>query len=375
MVQRFAALTILVLNSLMVASCGFLPADGPRPIIVASQGSDATDENAPYRVVRLNQDNVQSLKELPEARLFSRFGNKAKSPTARIHVGDVVTISLWEAGSGSVPSSLPNALPPQMIGKDGLVRVPFADHIDATNLTTDELADKIQRALRGKFIDPQVIITAQQTATQSATVIGDVVASARIPLNDKGDRLLEVLAQAGGAKLPAHEVLVRLVRNSVSETVRLRDILENPAENIYIHPGDTLYLMKSAPSATVMGAVRGTTYLELEDPTATLSDLVAKAGGLSNTQADPSSVYVFRYEQASILQKFDLKGQANKNSPIIYRVDMGTPAGYFVAKSFPIKDKDLIYVATATGTDVSNFFNILRSGTAAFKGADTVIQQ
>ena len=122
-----------------------------------------------------------------------------------------------------------------------------------------------------------------------------------------------------------------------------------------------------------MGAVKGTIYVELEDPSVTLVDLVAKAGGLSNMQADPSSVYVFRFEEPFVLQQFDLKADTKNKEPVIYRVDMGSPSGYFVARSFPIKDKDIVYVATATGSDVMNFFNILRSGTAAIKGADTLI--
>ena len=78
--KRLAAKSVLFATSMLVASCGFLPADGPRTVIVTSQASNDADENAPYRVIKLTQDNIKSLSVKPEARLLTRFGNKAKCP-------------------------------------------------------------------------------------------------------------------------------------------------------------------------------------------------------------------------------------------------------------------------------------------------------
>jgi polysaccharide export outer membrane protein len=46
---------------------------------------------------------------------------------------------------------------------------------------------------------------------------------------------------------------------------------------------------------------------------------------------------------------------------VIYRVDMSNPATLLVAQRFPIKDKDVLYVANAPLTDFAKFVNIVAS--------------
>jgi polysaccharide export outer membrane protein len=45
-----------------------------------------------------------------------------------------------------------------------------------------------------------VIVTITKSETYAATVSGEVVAGARVPLSVNGDRLLDLIALVGGAK-------------------------------------------------------------------------------------------------------------------------------------------------------------------------------
>ena len=60
----------------------------------------------------------------------------------------------------------------------------------------NETALAIQKRLQGLAIEPQVLVNIQQSGGTAATVTGDVTGAARVQLNPKGDRLLEVVAVA-----------------------------------------------------------------------------------------------------------------------------------------------------------------------------------
>jgi polysaccharide biosynthesis/export protein len=47
--------------------------------------------------------------------------------------------------------------------------------------------------------------------------------------------------------------------------------------------------------------------------------------------------------------------------PVIYRISLRDPASFFVAQSFPIRDKDVLYVSTAPLTDFQRFMGIVSS--------------
>jgi polysaccharide export outer membrane protein len=46
---------------------------------------------------------------------------------------------------------------------------------------------------------------------------------------------------------------------------------------------------------------------------------------------------------------------------VIYRVDLGDPASFFVAQSFPIRNKDVLYVSSAPLADLQKFVSIVSS--------------
>ena len=88
----------------------------------------------------------------------------------------------------------------------------------------------------------------------AVTVAGEVVSGARVRLSPGGDRLLEVIAAAGGARAPVYETFVRLSRNDVTATIPLERLVAEPAENIYARPGDVITLARVPRTFTVFGA-------------------------------------------------------------------------------------------------------------------------
>jgi len=46
---------------------------------------------------------------------------------------------------------------------------------------------------------------------------------------------------------------------------------------------------------------------------------------------------------------------------VIYRVDLSNPATFFVAQSFPIRNRDVLYVSNAPLADLQKFVSIVSS--------------
>ena len=80
---------------------------------------------------------------------------------------------------------------------------------------------------------------------------------------------------------------------------------------------------------------------------------------------------MFRYEYEAVYRQVAgndrfrellAKGlMANKDGlyPIVYRVDMSDPQSYIVAQTFPIRNKDVLYVSHHPAVDLGKFLSIV----------------
>lgn len=47
--------------------------------------------------------------------------------------------------------------------------------------------------------------------------------------------------------------------------------------------------------------------------------------------------------------------------PVVYRVDLKDPAMFFIAQGFPMRNKDVMYIANAPGAELQKFLNLVVS--------------
>ena len=90
-------------------------------------------------------------------------------------------------------------------------------------------------------------------------MIGDVKTPNRITLDINGMRALDAIARAGGAQNPAYDEVVQLTRHGVGKRVRLSQIISSPAENIYLQPDDTIYVLHDPAVVSILGATNKNT--------------------------------------------------------------------------------------------------------------------
>jgi polysaccharide biosynthesis/export protein len=354
----------------MLVECSALPTAGPTVHELLGQAV----ENNHYRFDIVDVDNnvLATLLAGPHESFAARFKKYGRPPASRIGVGDAVSVTIWEAAAGGLfggqkagetaTGATSVTLPTQLVGQDGAISVPYAGRIPVAGRTPRGVQQLIVQRLADKAIEPQAIVTVVESVTDTATVSGEVVNGARLQLSLKGDRLLDLIAEAGGAKAPVYQTFVRLSRGGVTATIPMLTLVSHPAENIYAWPGDVLTLIRVPQTFSVLGAAGTNAQFDFSAQKMTLVEALAKAGGLLDERADPAGVFLFRYEPAAVVDVLNAPNLAtgpDGSSPVVFRLDLRDAHGYFLAQRFPIQDKDIIYVAGAQLNEMRKFFELL----------------
>ena len=369
--MKFVAVFVCFIGTALTA-CGYLPTAGPTTGEVVDQG--VQDNQIHYDVVDVNANVVSALLAQPEESFHKRFGSNGKPPPPKIGIGDTVSVSIWEAAGGGLFGSSPTdhvsagsrnvTIPEQVVGRDGSISVPFAGRVPLAGRSTVDVQSEIEHRLAEKAIEPQVIVTISKSVTNAATVSGEVVNGARVPFSVNGDRLLDLIALAGGAKAPVYNTFVRLSRSGLTVTIPMERLVSDPAENIYAQPGDVLTLVQVPQTFSVLGATGQNAQVNFSAERITLVEALAKAGGLQDQRSDPAGVFLFRFEPPAVVTALNAPQLAtgpDRSSPVVYRLDMSNANAYFLAQRFPIEDKDIIYVANARLNELQKFFTLLNT--------------
>ena len=368
------SIPVVCLGGILLAGCATLPTSGPTVAQVFDQA--VTDGQRHFDLVEVDNHVVATLLAQPTESFRSKFQKYGKPPGPTIGIGDTVSVSIWEAAGGGLFSAPPTTgaggggsrtqIPDQVVTPDGAISVPFAGRIAVAGRAPLQVQDEIQQRLADKAIEPQAIVTVTKSITNTATVSGEVVSGARVPLSVGGDHLLDVIAAAGGAKAPVFNTFVRLSRGGVTVTIPMAKLVSNPGENIYAWPGDVLTLVQVPQTFSVFGATGANTEVPFGAEKLTLAQALAKAGGLQDLRADPRGIFLFRFEPASVVGALNAPALAtgpDGTSPVVYRLNLREASNYFYAERFPMEDKDVIYVANAPLTELQKFFTLVNTVT------------
>jgi polysaccharide biosynthesis/export protein len=358
---------------LAFAGCSTIPGTGPSAgDIVEEAGTEAAPR---YELVDINPSVIETLRQRGPASFLAHFGDYRPSVEPRIGIGDTVSVTIWEAGAGGLFSSPLAAdrfttgsksatIPDQVVGRDGAITVPYAGRISVAGRTTRDVQTVVEHALQGKAIQPQVLVNVAHSVSNTVTVTGEVVNGARVPLSVKGDRVMEVIAAAGGIRAPVNETYVQLSRGAVTERVAMTRVTSDPKENIYMRPNDVLTLIRDPQTFIVYGATGKNEEIPFDAEGINLAQALAKAGGLIDTRADPAGVFVFRYEPEEVARALRPDSPLVRHgysTPIVYRLNLHEANSLFVAQSFQVLNRDLLYVSNAPVTDFQKYEDIISS--------------
>jgi polysaccharide export outer membrane protein len=341
-----------------LSGCQSLPHDGP--------SARGVEESAPaglYALVDLDYAASQVIAAHPPAALRALAPASSAAPVDLIGEGDVLSVTIFEPGSG--PSARGDddddsrqSLPRVTVDRGGTIPVPYAGNVAVAGMTAQQAAAAVRSALRGRLINPQVVVTLASNVANAVTVIGEVKTSGRFALSTGADRLLDVLAAAGGSTKPAPDTVVTVVRGEQSVRATLADLLADPAENIRLAPRDQVRVAFSPRKFSTFGALARASQIAIEDERLSLAGTLSRMGGLDPATANAQSVMVFRLERPEVARALGLAVTDGRPAPVIYRLNLREPAGLFVANNFEVRDQDLIYVPRADAAEVRKFFEL-----------------
>jgi polysaccharide export outer membrane protein len=386
------ALFAVVLAGFLPA-CSLLPGTGPTSDAVNSNATAGIRSSAPlsYALVDVSSDTIGFLSQPNLITLKGAFPDKRPKPTQVVGVGDTLNISIFEAAPGGLftPGTASGArpgnfvdLPPQAVDQKGSIYVPYAGEIPAAARTIPEIQQAVVARLRNRAIEPQVVISLNQQHSSVVSVLGDVNAPGVLPLNSVGERLLALVARAGGPKFEAVESYVTLQRNGQRVKVLLSHIVHDPRENIFIRPNDVIFITREAPTFTALGALNQNIFgfnseIPFDVETLTLSQAIGKAGGLSDVQSDPGEIYVYRFEDRGFLEKLgiDTTRFILNKVPTIYHINLRDPSGLLLASGFQMRTKDVLYIANAKVVDYYKLLTLINNTTSTVRNVNSAVHE
>jgi polysaccharide export outer membrane protein len=359
----------------MLSACASLPVSGPTGHEVRTA---ALGKSGQYPFTLVDVDTATAIPSAPMVPVPA-LATMPPRPTDLLGPGDVLNISIYEAGvslfgtalrtaaaaNGAIDtSSTAERLPPVRVDDFGYIKVPFVGRVRAAGHTAAELQQIIQSGLRGMSQDPQVLVSIEQSITNSVIIAGEVTKPGRLVLATNRESLVDAIALAGGYRGEAKDAIARVQRDGQSFEVRLSDLLDMPQEDIHVAPGDRITLISRPQSFSVLGASNKSEEIAFPRAHLTLAEAVALAGGANPNAGDAAAIFVFRY-----VRKLD-----GTEQPTVYHVNMMRPGAYLLSQRFLMRDGDVLYVGNARANQLTKFVNVLSQLFVPVATARAVVQ-
>ncbi len=342
-----------------LAGCSTLPTSGPTGKQIRNSAL-APEAGIQLVEIKAAVDVPSSASDIPQAQLVEI----PPRPTDMVGPGDVLDISIYEAGvalfSNNSASALPGQtpaspgvqvqkLPPSRIDDDGDIVIPYAGKLRVLGHTVGEIQAMIQRSLRGLSQNPRVLVTLSQAITNSVIVGGEVARPGRLVLQTNRETLSDVIALSGGYRGNTRDLTLRVWRRNENVDIRISDLNENPLLDVRAYPGDRLMVINNPRTFSVLGASGRVEQLPFSRSAVSLAEAVATAGGANPNLGDPAAIFLFRY----------VKDEQGNEKPVAYHVNMMKAGAYFLTQRFYMRDKDVLYFGNAAANQPSKLLQLV----------------
>ena len=385
-----ALVTSLLCTSL--AACNGLPNPVPNdgPLKGAVTSKREMKDDFVYALIHMDAKAVHTLEHHSYRPFSDKFGLSKRRPGVVLGIGDVLNVTIFEAGpDGIFSTSERKSVTIQLtVKQNGRISIPFDGEVRAAGRTVAQVRRSVLASLRGRAVEPDVIVEVASIRSRAVAVNGAVRSAAVVPLTVGNERVLDVVAAAGGPTQEPYNTYISLSRGGHTRTALVQTLVRHPRENIFVRPSDSLYLTHEPRRYTALGAVKKDARYEFGSRDLTLMEAVAEAGGLEDLRANPEAVFVFRYEHEHVLRHLAKKHYIDHKTlwkvlddhkvrdkhgrvPVVYRVDLSDADNFFIAKRFPVNHNDTLYVARKLSVDFGKIVQLL----AQARIAATIIPQ
>ncbi|TLF45513.1 polysaccharide export protein Wza [Halomonas urmiana] len=255
--------------------------------------------------------------------------------------GDVLNIIVYDHPELTIPagSERSAAEAGNQVRSDGTIFYPYIGRVHVAGKTLEEIRAMLARQLSEFITEPQVDVGVAAFNAKKVHISGAVSQPQSLPITTIPMTITDAISQAGGASEGANWHSVTLNRNGEEIPVSLYALMQqgDNRQNRLLQDGDVLHVPTAENRGiSVMGQVRRPGDLPLGNEPLSLTDAVSRAGGIDETSAEPSGIFVVRGTQ-----------DASDKLATVYQLDVSNAASFSLGHDFQLEPQDVVYVTTA----------------------------
>jgi polysaccharide export outer membrane protein len=343
-VLKAGTLRRALVSIMLILLAGCIARSGPSENAITRQSTDlagftliemTAQEVANYRVQKLS--DVGGTPGVPPA------------PPTSLSSGDVMKIHISETTGGSIFAPLASGgsgFDNVRVDYKGTISLPYVGRIKVAGLDPPQVEAAIRKRLEGIAVEPQVYVEIVADRGSSVLVSGEVRNPGRFSMLEGPLTLVDAIARAGGATLPPYQIDVVIRRGTSVRRIPLERVLNG--NNQQLRAGDEVTLERDTKVFNALGALTKTGQIEFPKANPSLMDALAQAGGLLDTRADNSGVFVFRLHEPRAWRDADGRW---REGPAVFQFNMSKPETIFIAQAFGVRNDDTIYVTNAPAVE------------------------
>ena len=148
-------------------------------------------------------------------------------------------------------------------------------------------------------------------------------------------------------------------------------LIHEPANNIWAHPGDSIYVFPEPQTFLALGATGAAqSQVPFGSWRLSLAEAVAKAGGLNDAASDAASIFLYRGETREVATELGINTSKFEGLiiPVVYNLSVRDPAGYFLATKFEMRTKDVVYISNSASVEVTKVLSYIGAINGAISG-------
>lgn len=255
----------------------------------------------------------------------------------RIAPLDVIAVVVWDhpeltSPSGQFRSLEENGLP---VYSDGTMFYPFVGYLPVAGKTVIDVQHELTRQLERAIKNPQVAVRVAAFRGKRVEVTGEVKAPQTLPVTDIPMRVSDAVSRAGGFVPESSPSNVTVLREGKAHHLDLMSFYEDGdvTQNWLLVDGDVVHVGHTAESSVyVFGEVKKMGTRPMPRGRLSLAQALGDSEGFDFATMRPA-VYVLR--------------DAGAGKPEIYRLDVHSGDALILAAHFPLKARDVVFVATS----------------------------
>lgn len=272
----------------------------------------------------------------------------------RIGKGDILNITVWDHPELTIPAGQfrSSSETGNWVNHKGNIFYPYIGEVHVEGKTLEEVRSQIARRLAKYVEKPQVDINVAAFRSHKVFVTGEVRKPGNVPVTNIPLTLLDAINQAEGLTEKADWSRVTLHRDGKNESVSLQSMLQNGemTQNRLLLPGDIAHVASiDDRKVYVMGSVKDAGTLPIGRNGLSLTEAISNVGGLNETEADATGVFVIRRLTGADKQEANKKLQESQKQKLarVYQLDLSDATAMVLGVEFPLQQNDVVYVTTA----------------------------